>query len=310
MTTLTTRITTSRVAHGGSALALALALVACGGVKLGDRTLVAPVAGPTTPDLVEVSAIRGDGTSVDDDHGYGASVRAQPRVTADPAVRAARAATGCFVADWHPNDRANPSSAPIDPWRAVDHGRPRVLPHATGPYVDSDQVRCDAAHDHCLLDCAWLVTTSQPTATRLALAYERVATADGFDRVGTDEAFVAYRSLPVTRRDLDVGALVLVLEGLPPLDDVWTLGRVESIDWASEVLHVHGQRRDYPLASARIAVLSYTRGGKVEVVGGLRPDQLVIRPDELFLPRARDADQAGDDAGASDDGDPDDSDAE
>lgn len=287
-------MTTSHLAHPSTlAAALGLALLACGGVKLGDRTLVAPVAPPAlperpaAPDVPEIGdapdvTAGPDGLDVDDDHGP----RASARLTASPEVLAARAATGCFVADHAPHDRTSPSDGPVDPWRAVDHGRPRVLPHVTGPYVDDNAARCDAARDHCLLDCGWLVVDHGPPYTALPHADERIATSDGFEDVRDDQDFVAYRSLPVTRRNLAVGALVLVTDDLPHPASMWALGQVAAIDWAREVLRLQGVRREYALANARVAVLTYQRGRQVEVVGGLRPDQLTIRPDELFLPRA------------------------
>lgn len=272
---------------------------ACGGVTLGGHTLVAPlerpaVAGVRTsadagdaddglaPDRSDVVTADGTFTAGVDETG---SPIARTRLSASPRVLAARAATGCFVADGRPFDRATPSDGPIDPWRAVDGNRPRVLPHTTAPYLAADGATCDAAHDHCLLDCAWIVTTDLRPRSRAASAVERIATDAGFDGLADDEPFVAYRSLPVTRRNLDVGALVLVSEDVPHGGSEWQIGEAEAIDWAEGTIHLHGQRHAFDLAFTRVAVLAYERGGAVQAANPLDDDRLAIRPGELILPR-------------------------
>lgn len=265
--------------------------MACGGLEVGGRTLVAPVARPALPDRLSAPAPTGNGSGVDpsqpimgsneSDRGIVAAERLAPA----PTTMAARAASGCFVADRRPFDRTPPSDGPVDPWRAVDGGRPRVLPHVISPSVDRGAARCDAAHDHCLRDCAWIVTTDVTPMTRAPSAVERDATADGFDGLAESDAFVAYRSLPVTRRNLDVGALVLASEELPKPGSEWLVGRVESIDWAEGSVRLEGQRRAFELAFARRAVLGYGRGGEVHDLAGLEAAQLTVRADELILPR-------------------------
>ena len=273
-----------------AALAASSAL-ACGGVQVGGRTLVAPVARPALPDRPSAPAMPATGSDLGPDHaimGSNESARgivAAERLAPAPTTMAARAASGCFVADRRPLDRTPPSDGPVDPWRAVDGGRPRVLPHVLTPSVDREAARCDAAHDHCLLDCGWIVTTDVTPMTRAPSATERFATADGFDGLASTDDFVAYRSLPVTRRNLDVGALVLVGDELPRPGSEWLVGRVESVDWDEGSLHLDGQRRAYDLAHARLAVLGYRRGGEVHDVAGLDDARLAVRADELILPR-------------------------
>ncbi|HVV85317.1 MAG TPA: hypothetical protein VHE35_19780, partial [Kofleriaceae bacterium] len=205
------------------------------------------------------ASIGDDGTlysSGDTDRGLAARDQLAP----SPAVAAARAATGCFVADHHPFDRASPSTAPVDPWRAVDHGRPRVLPHRTAPWVDDRDAVCDAAHDHCLLDCNWLVTQELPPYTSAPEATQRFATDDGFDGIGADEPFIAYRSVPATRDNLADGRLVLVSDGPP--HSSWTIGTAEAIDWDAGTLRLHGVGHEtFRLEWTRVAVLAYQRSG-------------------------------------------------
>lgn len=262
----------------GPWLALAVALAAgCGGIKVGDRTLVAPVAAPDPGGAAEATAAEATspaGVAVDDD---------QRSPDASRYVHAAARVGGCFVAGRAPYDRAPVSAAPVDPWQAVDGDRPRILPHAVTPGVDRGDALCDAHHDHCLLDCGWLVASHGPPFGEDVRAVDLAATADGFADA-PDRPVIAYRSLPATRRNLAVGALALV--ATTPLDSIpdWTLGTVEAIDWSDGRLRLRGHRSSYALAGARVAVLSYRPGGKVERVGALPADALTIRPDELIGP--------------------------
>jgi hypothetical protein len=259
------------------ALAVAAALAACGGVKLAGHQLVAPVGAPTVATL----------PAADDGGEVVASAPSRP----GPAALAPRAATGCFVAD-RGFDRAPPSDAPVDPWRAVDRGRPRVLPHTTAPFVDDGEAdergvhaRCTAAHDHCLRDCSWLVTSELPPYTTTYVG-EYDASEDGFGPYGNDGPYQALRTLPVTRRNLDVGMEVVVTAEPPHADQTWTLGEVEAIDWAAGTLALRGAPRDaYDLAWARIVVLRYVNGGTVEVVNGLTRERIELDAAELVQPR-------------------------
>jgi hypothetical protein len=187
-----------------------------------------------------------------------------------------------------PFDTTVPSDAPVDPWRAVNGNRPRVLPHESQPYLDDTDAVCDAAHDHCLRDCSWLVSHELPPYRTVPVAREAEATERGFASVGysDDDPYQAFRSVPVTRKNLEVGRLVLVTEDPPRVGSSWYFGYVEDIDWDAETVRLRDNRHDpYPLAWTRVAVLRYENGGQVEVVNGFSRGDVAIAPDELFLPR-------------------------
>jgi len=181
-------------------------------------------------------------------------------------VQVARATTGCFIASLSPDDRTAPSQGKVDPMMAVERGQPRVLPHARTPWVNRQGATCDAAHDHCLMNCTWLVTTSQPPYRTPPELHERIATAEGFDGLADDEVFVAYRSAPATATDLSVGRLVIANSEPNASSSGWTMGEVESVDVEGGRVRLRDHRPTYALAMTRVAVLSYARGGKVQAV--------------------------------------------
>ena len=280
-----------------TAIVMTLAVAGCGGVKVGGHQIVEPVAAPAAPpgvrhvapDGSEYETIAGSESPSADD------------AAADPQTERAWARAhrpkGCFVGT-RKHHIVPASDAPVDPWLAVEGGKPRVVRHEAAPSVwtaneDEWRATCTAAHDHCLADCEWLV--SQRWGDSIRTASPGTRTDEGFDGPSgsvQDEStdYEAFRSVPATRRNLEVGMVVLV----SPVSSTWAsydwkLGEVESIDWDAETLTLTDHRinrgEPFPLAGARVAVLRYAPGGQVEVMNGLTPDRVKVRPDEVFLPR-------------------------
>lgn len=267
---------------GALALSVSWALVAaCGGLKVGDRALLPPVAVPSADvpaadDAVGATVDDAVGATVGDAVGdSGESPSAARHVHAAPRVG------GCFVAGRAPYNLAPVSTAPVDPWQAVDGERPRVLPHATTPGLERGEVACDAAHDHCLVDCNWLVASVEPPFDQNTALHQLPAVAGGFAE-GREPAVIGYRSVPASKRTLTPGALALVMVAWP--DSTWTAGTVEAVDWAGGRVRLRGHPSSYDLLGARVAVLSYRPGGKVEPVGTLDRAAATVRQGELILP--------------------------
>lgn len=195
----------------------------------------------------------------------------------DPAPAAGACQAQRWADAWPYLDR------PADPWLAVVDGRPArtTLPRdRRGHRPPTGRAACDAAHDHCLRDCTWIVTQSRgggqdhrASAFHVGPDGGFVAAPDGTS-VNPQPGFVAYRSVPATRANLRVGALAIAVPapardaGPTPLDAIWHVGTVASIDWSAGTLRLEGQREPYFVSAARIAVLRYQDGGRVEALAG------------------------------------------
>ena len=263
---------------------LATSLAACPGVRVAGRTVVPPVGHPA----VHVpTADVPDGEGVIPADGQTTRGLAAPTVTTSAEVLAARAATGCHVGDHQPRIPARTSVA--DPWLAVDDGRPAILPHRRVPTIWLDDADpgdvCDARLDHCLRDCTWLVVNNPEVTTSIRTWEEAYPTDDGFAHLSSDVPYEAYRTVPVTRRNLEVGALVVTIDRRT--HGPRHVATVASIDWdAGTFLSAGAWPREYPLAYTRVVVLRATPDGRVDVVNGFTRETARVRPDELILPPA------------------------
>ncbi len=219
--------------------------------------------------------------------GLGGSTPPAPRSMPsghDAATVVAAAASACRPQQWA--DAWPYLDRPADPWLAVVDGRPArvaVVTRQSGMPPEPDAV-CDAAHDHCLRDCTWLVTQPNGSAHPTAKAFHVNTEGELVDAIeGTyrpQPGFVAYRTVPVTRANLGVGMVVIALEA-PARDGgrfgtagwalrtAWSVGTVESIDWATGTLRLDGRREPYFLSATRLAVLRSADGGAVEAIAGV-----------------------------------------
>lgn len=205
------------------------------------------------------------------------------------------------------NDKATRSEtaaypdAPADPWAAVSGDQPKRRPAGDQWTVRTHDFACTAAHDHCLETDAWFIVDQQPRPA----GYQR----DGEVYVlGADEPFgawnavmrkhgpdryIAYRTVPATRDNLAAGALVFGFKSAHPangrkaVEDSWAHGKLASVDLAHGSYTLEGREQPLPLSGARVAVLRWQPGGKVEIIGGKQRDQLAVRAGDVFLPSTK-----------------------
>jgi hypothetical protein len=179
---------------------------------------------------------------------------------------------------------------PADPWLAVDGAKPRAVAppkDRTGHRKGQPRAVCDAAHDHCFRDCTWLLAPT-PT-TRRATPYHFGVDGKFFTHVqnpNPSPGFVAYRTVPVTKKTLAKGMLVAAVVGNDgPRPDAggivqadgtaeiengfWDLGIVESIEWDRNLVRFEGRDQPYYLSGTRLVVLRFEDGGKVEKIDGV-----------------------------------------
>ena len=179
---------------------------------------------------------------------------------------------------------------PADPWLAVDGAKPRAVSppkDRTGHRKNQARAICDAAHDHCFRDCTWLLTPT-PT-TRRATPYHFGTDGKFFTHVQSPNpspGFVAYRTVPVTKKNLAKGMLVAAVVdnsgarpdggGITQADGTaemqngfWDLGIVDSIEWDRNLVRFEGTDAPYYLSGTRLVVLRYADGEKVEKVEGV-----------------------------------------
>ncbi len=215
---------------------------------------------------------------------------ANPQWPVGPPTGTCRAPAKFRIADQPPFvDR------PADPWMGVRDGRLVPVPNAGNNNLRSGGLRCDAQHDHCLRDCTWFVTYGQvatPMQFRGGDSGKEWYLTSPLEE-GARE-FIAYRTVPVARGNLKVGAIAVGRkdgEVIPPGEleahHSWAYGKVESIDWAGGTVRLAGHRDPLFLAGSRVAVLEYHPGGKVEVIAGADPK--APPSDQLFLPADKQA---------------------
>jgi hypothetical protein len=188
--------------------------------------------------------------------------------------------------------------APADPWIGVAGDAPATIDDS--PTLQRLSVKaednprpCTAARDHCLPALAWLWIHEGEARFPVKDAHFAVFTAEGpiapTGGVQSSDGFQAYRTVPATRANLAPGAIVATF-GTPipsdPLDafKYWRVGTVERVDWDLGFIYYEGGREPRFITSARVAVLSYATGGRVEILGGKARDQLSVRISDVILP--------------------------
>jgi hypothetical protein len=247
---------------------LPLALVACG-VKVNGKSY--GLGGSSN------SSSGSSGSSGSSSSGNSASE------SSDEAPRYAAPSSQCYMMT-RDGDHPPILSSPADPWLAVSSDKPVDLEHRSLTMWQAGD-DCSAQHDHCLRDCIWFTDDTrrgdEPGQSNLAIYGQ------GQVSVVLSGAPM-YRTVPATKRMLTRGAIVVALremQATPASDYDWQIGTLDRVDWKAETMYMVGSNNPYRLSSTRVAVLSWREGGKVEIVGGRKRNELAVRTDELFLPK-------------------------
>jgi hypothetical protein len=197
---------------------------------------------------------------------------------------------------------------PADPWAAVDGDQPvRWSKDAANQWkIDVTAATCTAQQDHCLVKDTWFIVRDadlERARRGFMRSFEAGPAVLGpstpatpwnarAEVIHSERGWVAYRTVPATKRNVAPGASIVGLSadaGLPhsardAYEASWQCGTVESVDFDHATYRIAGDARDRPLAGARIVVLSYRPGGTAEIVGGKRRDELAVTASEVFVP--------------------------
>ena len=191
------------------------------------------------------------------------------------------------------------ATAPADPWAAVAGDQPRHLTEAQEHdwRVSGEAFACTAAHDHCLSSHVWFVVQdSQTQAAVYGFDHEGLTTspanAHHSGGLGRDAKYTAYRTVPVTRKNLVTGSHVFALRfpakhpasGQDVYDNMWVGGEVERIDWEMGFVYLRGLKDPFWISAARKAVLSWRQGDKVTILGNAERESLAVPVGQVVLP--------------------------
>jgi hypothetical protein len=176
-----------------------------------------------------------------------------------------------------------------DPWAAVDGDHPKVVRNLVRQ-AEPD-VECTAANDHCQRQCMWLQVEEKDEVNRGIETYfdDDLHAWDSFG-----DPWVAYRTVPATKRLLKPGAIVTFVQypakvasgGHGRYSSTWMTGKLDRVDWKAGKVYLVGSRDPGWLSTTRVAVLEYRDGGKVTIAGGLKRDELAVRASDTFAPLA------------------------
>ncbi|MEO7093940.1 MAG: hypothetical protein ABI175_11865 [Polyangiales bacterium] len=195
-------------------------------------------------------------------------------------------------------------AAPADPWRAVSGDQPKRWPEDMARYwiIRGNEYDCSAAHDHCIDPDAWFVVRNNDLQR---LSYASVGwevlgpngtpASAGNARhygVGSETEWTAFRTVPATKTNIAPGSAVIALDrgagkltnGVQSHDASWTYGVVDEVDLDGGFYTLKDRADSYKLWGARVVVLSWKPGGKVQIVGNKKRDQLAVKPTDVFLP--------------------------
>lgn len=196
------------------------------------------------------------------------------------------------------------SSAPADPWAGVAGDKPITFGKRFTEVrsyerwlVRDDHAPCTAMRDHCLPAIAWLVVES-PTRDDIQIGRPAAFRPDGPDTpyesgapLGRDNPYIAYRTVPATKKNLVAGVIASALEfpTASPKTPIaaftyWFTGTVERVDWDMGFVYLVGREAPMMITATRVAVMSYTPGGKVTILGGKKRDELAVSAADVIVP--------------------------
>ena len=191
------------------------------------------------------------------------------------------------------------ADAPQDPWLAVQGDQPKRRARDQWTVRDSE-LKCTAAHDHCLEADAWFLVQNADlardnkniSASVALFGPEGTLYAGNTRAMWVRENYTAFHTVPATKANLVPGALVFGLgrpkvvpsSGQDAVESMWDFGEVESVDLDVGVYKLKGYSDTLMVPSARVAVFKWVPGGKVEIIGGKAKTALAVRAADVFLP--------------------------
>ena len=207
--------------------------------------------------------------------------------------------------DFYKNASQYPT-APADPWVAVNGDQPR----RRGADVENWKLRgkpetvCSAKIDHCIPPDAWFIVKDSdakrymPTSAGWTVFDQNGHLANawnGRSPISTNKdnkEITAYRTVPATKTNIKPGSQVMVMSrdsGIPNSEEssygaYWNYGIVDEVDIDGGFFTLKNKDDTFKLFAARVVVLSWKPGGKVEIVGGKSKNELAVKASDTFSP--------------------------
>ncbi|MBA3465244.1 MAG: hypothetical protein H0T46_35260 [Deltaproteobacteria bacterium] len=194
-------------------------------------------------------------------------------------------------------------TAPADPWLAVQGDQPKRWPEDAASHwkVRSEAHDCSAKADHCLQKDAWFfvrdsdVERYMPTTAGWSVFDHEGKSAQAWNGRGVrpgPTGFTAFRTVPATKANIKVGTAVIALPRdagkLGSENDSynasWTYGFVEEVDLDGGFFTIKNKQDSFKLWGARVIVLQYKPGGKVEPVNGFSRNNMAVKASDVYLP--------------------------
>lgn len=198
-------------------------------------------------------------------------------------------------------------TAPADPWAAVNGDQPR---RRSADQVEHWKLRgkpetvCSAKIDHCIPADAWFIVKDSdaqrymPTSAGWTVFDHEgyIANAwNGRSPISTNKdnkEITAYRTVPATKTNIKPGSQVMVMSrdnGIPSSEEAsygsfWNYGIVDEVDTDGGFFTLKNKDDTFKLFAARIVVLSWKPGGKVEIVGGKGRNELAVKASDVYMP--------------------------
>ena len=208
--------------------------------------------------------------------------------------------------DFYANAAQYPT-APADPWAGVNGDQPR---RRTAEHIEHWKLRgkpetvCSAKIDHCIPADAWFIVKDSdakrymPTSAGWTVFDHEGNLANawnGRSPISTNKdnkEITAYRTVPATKANIKPGSQVMVMSrdsGIPNSEEssygaFWNYGIVDEVDTDGGFFTLKNKDDTFKLFAARVVVLSWKPGGKVEIVGGKGRNELAVKTADVYAP--------------------------